>query len=107
MAKVILLRRIKTDDDKPVEKGKGEIKQFYQVDHRSAIRNGRWEIAYPVVPAKVEEEQSDGGEPFELTELLNSDKDVLKKICKYNKIKVSGNIKELAERIISANIKKG
>jgi len=103
MAKTILLRRIKTDKNEDIEKGKGEVKSFYQIDSRAAIRNGRWELAYPVVA----EEQSGTGEPFELTELMNSDKDVLKKICKDNDLTVSGKKDELAARIVEAGIKKG
>lgn len=109
MAKMILLRRIKTDDKKPKEVKDGEVKSFYKIDANSAIRNGRWELANkpgkPVVEAK--DYAGEKGDPFELTELKNSDKDVLKKICKDHKLAVSGTVEELAARIVEAGITKG
>ena len=110
MAQMVLLRRIKTDDDKKPKKVKnGEVKPFYKTDARSAVRNGRWEYANKPGKPVVEEKPFDGnkGDLFELTELKNSDKDVLKKICKDNKLAVSGNIEELAARIVEAGITKG
>ena len=105
---MVMLRRIKTDDKKPKKVENGEVKEFYQTDANSAIRNGRWEYASKPVPVENKtEEQSNDGEPFTLTELENSDKDVLKKICKDNKLNVSGTVKELAARIVEAKINKG
>lgn len=105
MAKTVLLRRIKTDDKKPKEVKDGEVKSFYKIDASSAIRNGRWELANK--PAPVEKEEKSEGEPFTITELKNSDKDLLIKICKDNDLAVDGIKEELAARIVEAGIKKG